>query len=371
MGMAAERTFHVFHGFHSFHDSNNNMPETCLNAREDTTISRRTMDSRKQLLETFQFSSTVPPPRYERQFSEEVIQKWRSQGFLNEDTSPEAFFGLDERVDLPVQWHRCGSDKAVVKDSPGLDEFRRGYNPANRDRFPEDWRERIAALSQRACPLEVSPWAEGFFQVLGISDGATLVQALTTLCDRPDLAESQMEHYAWFLEELIDRTLPGTDVDYALYYVPIASNHAPVISPKTYRRFVLPAMRRVSERLENHGVSYRFVYSSGAVEDIIPIWLDAGINGLVLTHAAKCGLPYKRLRREFARSILLFGGVDWRAVMNGPEALDRELEENTRPVLEQGGYVPHLDDTVRENMPFENYRYYREKLDELVGRVFG
>jgi uroporphyrinogen decarboxylase len=290
---------------------------------------------------------------------------------LGEDTSPEEFFGLDERENLPVEWHRIGSDKAVVVDESGLEEFRRSYDPADKGRLPGDWKGRLAALRERRCALEVSPWAEGFFQVLGISNGASLVQALVTLCDRPDLAESQMEHYAWFLEEMLDRTLPGAEADYALSYVPIASNHAPVISPRMYRRFVLPAMSRVSERLEKHGVRHRFVYSSGAVESIIPILLDAGINGLVLTHAARCGLHYTRLRRDFTSSLLFFGGVDWRAVMKGPEAVDRELEENTKPLLEQGGYVPHLDDTVRENMPFENYRYYRDRLDELVQRVFG
>ena len=329
------------------------------------------MDSRNQLLETFRFSSTVPPPRYERQFSEEVIQKWKSQGFLGEDTSPEEFFELDNRENLPVEWHRMGSDKAVVVNETGLEQFRLGYNPTDKGRLPDDWKDQLAALRRRRCALEVSPWAEGFFQVLGISNGASLVQALIMLCDRPHLAESQMEHYAWFLEEILERALPGVEADYALFYVPIASNHAPVISPRMFRRFVLPAMRRVSERLEKHGVRHRFVYSSGAVESIIPLLLDAGINGLVLTHAATCGLHYTRLRRDFDSSLLLFGGVDWRAVMKGPEAVDRELEENTRPLLEQGGYVPHLDDTVRENMPFANYRYYRDRLDGLVQRVFG
>jgi hypothetical protein len=35
-------------------------------------------------------------------------------------------------------------------------------------------------------------------------------------------------------------------------------------------------------------------------------------------------------------------------------------------LLEQGGYVPLLDGRVREYIPFEHYRYYRELLQTVV-----
>jgi len=328
------------------------------------------MNARQKLLATFEFSSSVPPPRYERQFSEEAIQAWRKQG-LPEDGSPETYFELDRREDLPVHWRRNRTEKRVVRNEADLASFRQGYDPADPERLPEDWTVRKEKWRNREVPLEASPWCEGFFQVIGIRDGASLVEALLMLNDNPSLVEAQMEHYTWFLEELLDRVLPGLEVDYAVCYVPIASNHGPVISPDMYRRFSLPFLRRVSERLERHGVRYRFVYSSGAVGRIIPIWLDAGINGLLLSHPSQCGLPYGRLRRDYDKHLRFFGGVDWRSLVRGREAIREELERNTRPLLEQGGYVPHLDDTVREYVPFDSFRYYRERLDDLVSQVFG
>lgn len=327
------------------------------------------MDSRTRLRETLRFSTKVAPPRYESEFSDEVISAWRQQGVLDEK-SPEACLRLDTWDTAPVEWRRNNDEKKIVHNETELEEFVQAYDLQRKDRLPQDWPARVATWRGRDSALAIDPWNEGFFQVIGIRDGATLAQALTLLCERPDLAEAQMHHYADYLVALLDRILADTDVDLAVFYEPIASNHGPVISPETYRRFVTPGLRRVVACLDRHGVAFRFIWSAGRVAPLIPEWLDAGVNGLMLHRSAECGMPYAQLRREYDRSLRFFGGVSWHAVMEGPPALDAELERNVRPVLEQGGYVPHLDDTVRGYMSFDRYRCYRERLDALVGKVF-
>ena len=64
--------------------------------------------------------------------------------------------------------------------------------------------------------------------------------------------------------------------------------------------------------------------------------------------------------------ICFFGGIDWRAVMEGPAALQKELDVSVRPLLEQGGYVPFLNDTVRSYMSFDCFQRYRAMLDAVV-----
>jgi len=328
------------------------------------------MDSRTRLLETLRFSPKVPPPRYESEFSDEVVAAWRQQGVLG-DESPEARLQLDTWDALPVEWRRNDEEKQIVHDEAELRDFMRAYDPQRADRLPPDWPDRVTACRTRESAIAIEPWNEGFFQVLGIRNGATLTEALTLLCERPDLAEAQMAHYADYVVGLIDRVLADADIDFAVFYEPIASNHGPVISPATYRRFVTPALGRVSECLDRHGVAFRLIWSAGRVEPLIPEWLDAGVNGFLLNRSAECGMPYTRLRREFGPSARFLGGIDWRPVVEGSPALERELEQNVRPLLEQGGYVPHLDDTVRVYMPFDRFRYYREQLDALVAQVFG
>jgi hypothetical protein len=72
------------------------------------------------------------------------------------------------------------------------------------------------------------------------------------------------------------------------------------------------------------------------------------------------------LRKEFGTRIGFFGGIDWRAVMEGVPNIGQVFDDTVRPLLEQGGYIPYLDDTVRSYMPFETFRSYRQRLDEFL-----
>lgn len=310
------------------------------------------------------------PPRFESEFSDEVIAAWRKQGF-SDGRAPEDFFGLDHREDAPVEWSRVPPEKAPVTLDAELEAFRRVYDPASPGRFPEDWPSRITAWRSRDYALTVEPWSEGFFQVLGISDGATLNRVLVALCERPGLAEAAMNHYGAHVEALLDQVLRDIEVDMAFLYEPIASNHAPVVSPKIYAHFAQPALRRVAACLERHGVAVRVMWTAGAVRDLIPLWLDAGVNGIYLNQAGQAGLSYAALRREFGTELRLFGGIDWRVVVAGPQAIDAFFSRETRPLLESGRYIPYLDDTVRVYMPFNHFRYYRNQLDQLITNVCG
>jgi len=328
------------------------------------------MTSRVQLRETLSFSQGIAPPRYESEFSDDVVAVWRAQGRLG-DGSPEEHFRLDRREDLPVEWRPPREDKAVPESQADLGSFRRAYDPDRTDKLPGDWAERLPDWRDRDYALSISPWNEGFFQVIGIRDWRSFHKAIRLLHDQPTLVRALMDQYAAYLEELIERGLTDVDVDYAVLYEPIASNHAPVVSPDTYARLALPAMRRVVDCLERHGVAFRFLWTAGEVRPLIPHWLDAGINGLVINQTGTVGISYAALRREFDPRLRFFGGIDWRAVARGPEAIDEALDQTVRPLLEQGGYVPYLDDTVRANLPFDAFRYYRRRLDDLVAEVFG
>lgn len=328
------------------------------------------MDSRSRLLATLSFAHDLPPPRYESEFSEEVIEAWRRRGDLA-DCTPEKYFRLDRREDLPIEWRRPRYERRVVDSAAEFRRFRRAFDPRRGGKLPRGWRRRVEGWRERDHALWAAPWNEGLLQVVGVSDWGSFARSMLLFRDDPALVEAAMDHYAGYLEALLDRILPAVRPDYALFYEPIASHHAPVISPEDYARFALPALRRVVACLERHGVRYRFVWTSGRVVPLVPLWIEAGVNGLAIRQAAAAGISYLELRSEFDARLRFFGGVDSRAVAAGPEALKRVLARAVRPLLEEGGYVPHLDDTVRAEIPFEGYRCYREKLDALVAEVFG
>lgn len=59
-------------------------------------------------------------------------------------------------------------------------------------------------------------------------------------------------------------------------------------------------------------------------------------------------------------------GIDKRALAQGPEAIDAELER-VRPLIEEGGYVPGLDHSMPPDVPLANYVYFMNALRQVVG----
>ncbi len=76
-------------------------------------------------------------------------------------------------------------------------------------------------------------------------------------------------------------------------------------------------------------------------------------------------MDYLRIRREYGPRLGLIGGLDGDVLRTTPAAIQREVEEKVVPLLEQGCYIPMADGRVRDDVPFENYAFYRRLLEEV------
>ena len=74
--------------------------------------------------------------------------------------------------------------------------------------------------------------------------------------------------------------------------------------------------------------------------------------------AAGCDVnAYRRRWPELA----LMGGIDKRALAQGPDAIDAELDR-VWPAVATGRYVPDLDHLVPDDVSWANYAYYCRQL---------
>jgi uroporphyrinogen decarboxylase len=69
------------------------------------------------------------------------------------------------------------------------------------------------------------------------------------------------------------------------------------------------------------------------------------------------------LRNRFGRELRLLGGIDKRAMIAGPDAIDTELARVV-PLLKEGGYIPWCDHHVPPDVSLENYLYYVKRMKE-------
>ena len=85
--------------------------------------------------------------------------------------------------------------------------------------------------------------------------------------------------------------------------------------------------------------------SDGKIDELIPIWIDVGINACGPTEVA-AGNDIVEFRRDLGDRMAYTGGIDKRANAAGGDTMRAELTRVVPPLLEQGGIIPGCDHGV-------------------------
>jgi uroporphyrinogen decarboxylase len=75
--------------------------------------------------------------------------------------------------------------------------------------------------------------------------------------------------------------------------------------------------------------------------------------------------PYP-IREKYGEQVLLLGGVDKMQLIAGKVAIRKEIDRIT-PLVETGGYIPHVDHRCPPDVTYENYLYYLKTKREAFG----
>ncbi len=175
-----------------------------------------------------------------------------------------------------------------------------------------------------------------------------------------------MEADAEFIIAIMRQVLDVIAVDAFGFWEDMAYNRAPLISPAMARRYMLPRYRNVTEFLRARGVNYIGLDSDGQIDSLIPVWMDAGLNFLY-PFEVQAGMDVLAVRRKYGKQLRIWGGVDKRAVAQGPASIDAELAR-VKPLIAEGGYIPHTDHSCPPDISFANYCYFMKRLEEVCQR---
>ena len=248
-------------------------------------------------------------------------------------------------------------------------DFRRFWEermqPDLTQRVGPNWRDDLARLRARPGPLIViaDRWG-GFFgpqrNLLGVESLCLLFH------DDPALLEEMMDRTAEFVIAILRQLLSVVQIDAFGLWEDMAYNHASLISPAMVRRYMLPRYRKVVEFARASGVEYVGLDSDGQIDELIPVWLDAGLNFLY-PFECQAGMDVVAVRRKYGRELRLWGGIDKRAVAKGEAAVEAELAR-VKPLIDEGGYIPHLDHSCPPDISFANYSYYLRRLAEVCDK---
>lgn len=252
-----------------------------------------------------------------------------------------------------------------VKNRTDWEALKKRMDPESPGRYPDDWDQRVERWNaNRTAPVRVGGGRDdGLFSYIREIMGAE--QALLLLHDDPKLAHDIMETRTEFLIRLMERALGQASPDWVIFWEDMAYRSASLISPAMFREFMLPRYKRLADFVNSFGVDILFVDTDGCVDELIPLFLEAGIRGMY-PFEVNSGMDVAALRKRFGRELLMYGGVDKRALASGPAAIDAELERCV-PVALEGGYILTIDHSLPPDISYANFQYYWQRKKEMLG----
>ena len=323
------------------------------------------MNSRQRFLETMRFGKPDRAPYFEEGIRKEVLKAWRKQG-LAAEADLAKMFQTDEReeIALDVDPHPYPTKWPSRREE--LPAFGRRFDPDEQRRLPDHWKSRLPGWKQRSHVLMLRVHI-GFFESMGVNGWQRFHELMVLIHNDPGLVGAMMQIQGEFVTALTERTLQDVEIDAAIFSEPIGDNHGPLISPKMYAELVLSSYRPILEVLKRHSVQVVILRTYANCRLLVPVLMDNGIDCLWACEVKPEAMDYRSLRKEFGRGLRLIGGIDLDVLREGKEAIRGEVEEKVPPLVEQGGYVPLADGRVRQDIPFENYVYYRQLLEKAAG----
>ena len=249
-----------------------------------------------------------------------------------------------------------------VKDRATWEEYKKRLDPNTPERYPLNWDSYVPRINNR--DEAVLLYTGGFFGFLREWMGTE--KLLYLFYDDPVLVEDMMEHICYMEYEAIKKVVQDIRVDFVYFWEDMAFKTGPLISPAMFRKYMLPRYKKITDLLHSHGVDVIVVDSDGNIDELIPLWLEGGVNGFWPLECA-AGMSAVNLRKKYGKDILLFGNIDKRALMKDKKAVRDEVMSKVPYLLEQGGYFPTVDHQVPPDVPFENYLYFINTMREVVG----
>jgi uroporphyrinogen decarboxylase len=181
--------------------------------------------------------------------------------------------------------------------------------------------------------------------------------------DQPELVQRIIHDRLQFGKDLLKRVLSTGHLDFVQIWEDMAYKTASMISPELVRKYMLPAYKELVTYLREGGVKLIMVDTDGRGNDLLGIFLEAGMDGMHPCEIAASCDPV--LLRSKYPNCALMGGLDKRAIASGNDGVDSELRR-VRPVLENGAYIPMLDHYVPPDVSYQTYLYYVERRRELL-----
>jgi len=236
------------------------------------------------------------------------------------------------------------------------------YDPRAPGRFPDDFEDRCRRLRDRDYPTAVH-FNGPFWQM---REWCGFEGLCIFMAEDPEFVDEMALFWTDFASATLAPILERVELDAVGLSEDMAYKSHSMISPAMVRRFLMPAYRRWVPQVKASGCPIIDMDSDGMVDELIPLWIEAGINVCDPIEVA-AGNDIVEYRRRFGRRMAYRGGIDKRAIAKGGDVMRAEVIRVVPPLLEDGGYIPGCDHGVPPDITWPSFIEYSRLLAQLTG----
>jgi uroporphyrinogen decarboxylase len=233
-----------------------------------------------------------------------------------------------------------------------------------KDRFPANWDQLVKIYKSRDFPLALGGYPQGFFGILATLMGYE--KLFVNYFDDPGFIHDIVKTFTDLWIAIYSEVFQHVKVDHVHIWEDISYGRGSMVSPEHIKEFMIPYYKKFTDFLRSEGVDIILVDTDGDCMDIIPLLMEGGINGMY-PFEWHCGMDIVKVRKDFP-DLKMLGGIPKSEICQGRKRID-EILEPVKEVLKTGGYIPFGDHFIPPEVDWENFKYYRTKLNDIIDSV--
>lgn len=149
----------------------------------------------------------------------------------------------------------------------------------------------------------------------------------------------------------------------------VGGQEALLISPEMYYEYIKPRHKQLFEAQKKYFPQpfFIFFHSDGAIYNIIPDFIEIGVEILNPVQITDKGITLENLKNEFGSDLTFWGGgIDTQKIL--PKGTEEQIREDVKRRIEilgkDGGFVFNTIHNIQDDVPPENIKVMLETLME-------
>ena len=366
------------------------------------------MNDRERFRAHMTYQPVDRPPLMDFSFWPETIERWKQEGLPDSvpaqgyHSKQSRFFGMDPMpAGVGGQPELCPpfehkvledlGDEVIVQQADGVrvrqhkkmssipmheghlletrEDWEKHYKPRldpdHPDRFPDGWDapEKVAHWRDTSRPDLLGCFTGSLFG--RIRDWLGLEGVSFCVFDEPDWFEEMVVTLADLqvarLQKLVDR---GAKLDALMFWEDMCYNAGPLLQPEYFKKYLVPQYKRITAFADPLDVPVVWVDCDGKIDDLVPLWLEAGVNCMFPMEIGSWKADPIKFRNEYGKDLLMMGGFDKRILAQTPEDISAEIRR-LDPLVQEGGFIPFCDHRVPPDVPLSNYVHYCQEARDV------